>query len=440
MNRLNIDSRSKTTTLRTSLWKPPFRCGLFSICTLACFALSPPNAFGVLPAPDGGYPGLNTAEGQNALLSLTTGSANTAVGWFSLKSDTSGGFNTALGAGTLAANTGNQNTATGAAALYSNTTGVSNTANGALALFSNTTGYDNTANGVGALFTNSDGYFNTANGVDALFRNTGGAANTATGDDALFANTTGSANTAIGSTALAENTAGGSNTAVGIFALYLNTSGSRNIALGSNAGHNITGNNNIAIGNDGFANVDNSIVIGSDIHTDCHIAGIYNSVLLSGEPVAITSDGKLGYLPSSARFKRDIEPMGTSSKALLALKPVTFHYKGDKTNAPQFGLVAEEVAKVNPDLVVRTNKGELHTVRYDAVNAMLLNEFLKEHRKVEALEATVAQQRKGLDIVTAQLREQAAQIQKVSAQVQVSKFATGRIRRGGPAPRMVLNP
>ena len=175
-----------------------------------------------------------------------------------------------------------------------------------------------------------------------------------------------------------------------------------------------------------------TILIGDDTHTDCRIAGIYNSVLLSGESVAVTSDGKLGYLPSSARFKRDIEPMGTASEVLLALRPVTFHYKGDRTNAPQFGLVAEEVAKINPNLVVRDDTGVLHTVRYDAVNAMLLNEFLKEHRafieeqrKVQKLAVTVAQQHKDFEVAVTQLK---GQIQKVTAQLELNK----------PAPQTVL--
>ncbi len=394
----------KTLWLKKSK-SPLCHCLLLIPVLSGCFAIAP-LAKAVVPAPDGGYPGLNTAEGQNALLSLTTGSANTAVGWFSLRSDTTGGFNTALGAGTLAANTGDKNTATGAAALFSNTTGAFNTANGALALFSNTTGFQNTANGASALFHNVGGIGNTANGAYALINNTTGGGNTAVGDGALTGN----------------------------------SSGFGNIALGGNAGSNITGNNNIAIGNFGFANADNSIFIGRDIHTDCHIAGIYNSVLLSGEPVAVTSDGKLGYLPSSARFKRDIEPMGTSSKAVLALKPVTFHYKGDKTNAPQFGLVAEEVAKVNPSLVVRNNKGELHTVRYDAVNAMLLNEFLKEHKTVQELqakvqkqEAIIAQQQDGFQSKLAQQQKQiealASGLQKVTTRFEVSK----------PAANLVVN-
>ena len=129
--------------------------------------------------------------------------------------------------------------------------------------------------------------------------------------------------------------------------------------------------------------------------------------------------------------------MDQTSEAILALKPVTFHYKSDSSNTPQFGLIAEEVAKVNPDLVVRDENGEVYTVRYDAVNAMLLNEFLKEHRKVEEqqskiqkqqgtiseLKATVAQQQKGMEVLAAQLKEQAAQIQKVSAELETSKPA-----------------
>jgi len=396
---------------------------------LVCFVIASPVR-AVVPAPDGGYPGFNTAEGQSALFNLTTGVGNTAVGWFSLWSDTDGSYNTAVGAGTLLFNVGNQSTGEGA----------QNTAIGTAALLNNTTGSFNTANGALALFSNTTGFQNTANGASALFHNVGGIANTANGVDALFFNTTGTSNTANGASALVSNTTGGGNTAVGDGALMGNSSGFGNIALGGHAGSNITGNNNIAIGNFGFANADNSIFIGRDIHTDCHIAGIYNSALLSGEPVAVTSDGKLGYLPSSARFKRDIEPMGTSSKAVLALKPVTFHYKGDKTNAPQFGLVAEEVAKVNPSLVVRNNKGELHTVRYDAVNAMLLNEFLKEHKTVQELEAKVqkqeaiiAQQQDGFQSKLAQQQKQiealASGLQKVSAQIEMRK----------PTPRIATN-
>ncbi len=375
---------------------------------LACFALAP-TAQAVVPAPDGGYPGLNTAEGQNALLSLTTGSANTAVGWFSLKSDTAGGYNTALGAGALAANTGDQNTATGAAALFSNTTGALNTANGALVLFSNTTGYNNTANGVGALFSNIDGFSNTANGADALFRNTVGAANTATGVEALFANTTGSANTAIGEIALAENT---------------------------------TGVSNIAIANDGVAGESNTTRIGI-LQNRCFISGIREVTTGNADaiPVMIDSAGQLGTASSSRRFKTEIRPMDKASEAILSLKPVTFRYKCDNTARSQFGLIAEEVAGVNPDLVVRDKNGEIYTVRYDQVNAMLLNEFLKAHERLEEQRATiaelrssVAQQRSDFEAVAtrqqerfqAGLAEQEKRIQILASDLQKVSVQIGR--------------
>jgi hypothetical protein len=305
---------------------------------LVCFALSP-RVQAVVPAPDGGYPNFTTAEGQNALFSLTTGSANTAVGWFSLRNDTTGSNNTAIGAG---------------------------------ALLSNDTGRRNTATGVGALLSNHGGLlgagsFNTANGTAALLQNSTGFGNTAIGDNALSSNTTGSNNTALGFSA---------GTAV------------------------ITASNVIAIGTEG-ANVDNT----------CFIGNIRDAAVnASGVPVVIDLNNQLGTIVSSRRFKNEINPMDKASEAILALKPVTFHYKSDTTGTPQFGLIAEEVAEVNPDLVVRDKNGELYTVRYDAVNAMLLNEFLKEHKKIEKLEATVA------DLATT-VKEQAAHLQRVSAQL-----------------------
>ncbi len=425
-------------------------CAAFMMFALACFALSPPNTFGVVPTPDGGYPGLNTAEGQNALLSLTTGSANTAVGWFSLKSDTAGGFNTALGAGTLAANTGDQNTATGAAALFSNTTGTFNTANGALALFSNTTGYNNTANGLYSLFSNIDGAGNTAVGADALARNIHGNDNTAIGILALLSNTTGGNNTAVGWSALASNIDQNDNTAIGSHALYRNT-GAGNLAIGSgaldsntsgsfnvaiNGGRNLTtGIFNIAIANDGVAGESNTTRIGIR-QNRCFISGIREVTTANADalPVLIDSGGQLGTVSSSRRFKKEIKLMDSTSEAILALKPVTFHYKSDKTGTPQFGLIAEDVAAVNRDLVVRDKNGEIYTVRYDAVNAMLLNEFLKQHRtveqqacKIQEQETTIAQLKKEMETVVAHAKEQDARIQRVSAQIELSR----------PAPRQV---
>jgi hypothetical protein len=377
-------------------------------------ALSP-KAQAVSPAPDGGYPGGNTAEGQAALLSLTTGGYNAAVGYLSLRSNTTGSFNTAVGAGALLANTANENTATGAGALLSSTTANQNTADGAFALFSNTTGIDNTAIGDRALFTST-----TANG------------NTAIGTFALFTNT-GSDNTGIGDVALGFNTTGVSNTAIGVGALASNTSGSSNIALGFDAGIDLTtGGNNVDIGNPGAAAESNTIRIGvQGTQVFTIIAGISNDMQAFGTPVIVTTDGFLGVQGSSARFKDEIKPMGKASEGLFALKPVTFHYKKkiDPAATSQFGLIAEDVEKVNPDLVVRDKEGKPYTVRYDQVNAMLLNEFLKEHKKVQDLEVTVAQQQKGMEVLTTQLREQAEQIQKVSAQLEVSN----------PAPQTVLN-
>jgi len=321
----------------------------------------------VMPAPDGGYPGGNTAEGQNALLSLTTGGFNTAVGWSSLSSNTTGSYNTATGAGALFVNsTGSNNTANGIGALLSNTTGSANTATGNFALAGNTTAGGNTANGASALVSNSIGASNTANGVQALASNTDGSGNTANGYQALLNNTT-----------------GGNNTAIGLFALQ-NSTGDSNIALGGDAGFNVTtASDVIAIGSPA-ANVSDSCFI-------AHIRGV--PINDDAVPVLIDGSGRLGTIASSRRFKRDIQPMDKASEAIRALKPVTFRYKNSKTDTPQFGLIAEEVANVNPDLVVRDENGEIYTVRYEAVNAMLLNEFLKEHRKVEEQQGTIAKLR-----------------------------------------------
>ena len=363
------------------------------------------NMQAINPPPDGGYPGGNTAEGQDALLGLTTGTYNTAVGLFSLESNTTGNFNTAIGAGTLLANTAGQNTATGAGALLNNTTGDSNTANGVFALFDNTTGGVNTAIGFAALGNNNIGSFNTAIGVNALLNNTNGGSNTATGYQALL-NNTGSTNTANGWQALFSNTTGAGNTAIGYFALDGNTTGGNNIALGRFAGMSVTtANNVICIGSDGM-NVNNS----------CFIGNIFNATSSGGTAVFINTDGRLVTITSSQRFKEGIKPIEQASEELYALKPVTFHYKKeiDPAGMMQFGLVAEDVEAVNPDLVVRDKEGKPYSVRYDQVNAMLLNEFLKQHRKVEEQGATIAKQQKQIDALTAGL-------QKVNARLEMSR-------------------
>ena len=404
---------------------------------IVCIGLLP-RAQAVSPPPPGGYPNFTTAAGDHALQALTLGIGNTAIGTFSLFSVSTGSFNTAVGAGALDLNTADSNTATGAAALLFNTTGTENTANGTAALELNETGSQNTANGAFALFSNIDGNSNTAIGAGALLANTAND-NTATGAGALLSDTTGAVNTAIGTSALFSNTIGGANTANGAFALSNNTSGSNNTADGDAALLNNTiGSHNNALGYFAGVNVITAsgvICIGADganVSNTTWIGNIYNTTTVSGTtlPVIVSDGGQLGTTPSSRRFKKEIKPMESASEAILALNPVTFHYKSDTKDTPQFGLIAEDVAAVNPDLVVRDKNGEIYTVRYDAVNAMLLNEFLKEHKasvgeheKVEKLEATVA-------VLVATVKEQAAQIQKVSAQIKASK----------PAPQVVNNP
>jgi hypothetical protein len=405
----------------------PTRCAVFIISTvLASFAFLP-AAQAVSPPPDGGYPNRTTAEGQNSAFNLTTGTDNTALGFDALWNNTTGSYNTATGEQALYLNvTGVYNTATGYRALYSNT-GSKNTADGFRALYSNTAGEQNTAAGFQALYNNILGNQNTAVGLDALYYNTFGDQNTAIGFQALFHNTwdpfigMGCFNTAVGFQALFNNYFGFVNTAVGWQALYNISTGSGNTALGNFAGVNvIAANNVICIGAAGD-DVDNSCFIGN-------IRGV-QTVNADAIPVLIDSAGQLGTQSSSRRFKSDIKLMGKASESLLALKPVTFHYKSDTKATPQFGLIAEEVAKVNQDLVVRDRNGEIYTVRYDAVNAMLLNEFLKEHRKNEEQEATIAQLKSGIETLTATVKEQAAQIQKVSAQLQANK----------PTPQVVLS-
>jgi hypothetical protein len=439
--------------LRTTI--PPLLLPLL----LACFGLLPRAQATDL---DSVLPNGNTADGSGALVSLTSGVWNSGFGFQALNHDTAG----------------KSNTAAGVRALFSNTSGSNNIANGVYALYGNTTGWYNNAVGAYALATNSIGHFNTANGYAALYRNDADG-NTATGYGALYDNTTGVQNTAFGLNALASNTTAGANgsganTGVGAFALFLNTTGGANTAIGyaalgsSTGGGNIalgdiagfdltTGNGNIDIGNRGNAADDSTIRIGTvGTQTATYIAGISEATVAGGVAVIIDAGGHLGTIVSSARFKDEIKPMDKASEALLALKPVTFRYKQelDPERIPQFGLLAEEVEKVNPDLVARDAKGEVYTVRYEAVNAMLLNEFLKEHRKVEEQgreakqqegtiahlksssakqQTTITQLKKEFQATVAQLaarlEEQASQLQRVSAQLEMSK----------PAPQLVVN-
>jgi hypothetical protein len=294
------------------------------------------------------------------------------------------------------------------------------------ALFSNTGGGNNSATGYKALEGNTTGSFNTANGSTSLVGNTTGNFNTADGAVALATNTTGSNNVGNGYSALVLNTTGLNNTALGYNALLRNTTGSSNIALGSGAGQNLTtGNNNIGIGNDGVAGEANTIRIGTvGTHTATFIAGI-SGVGVQGIAVKVNASGQLGTAPSSGRFKDEIKPMDKASEAILALQPVTFRYKKDLDPAgiPQFGLVAEDVEKVNPDLVARDEQGKPYTVRYEAVNAMLLNEFLKEHGRNEKQEVTIAELKSTVAQQQKQIEALVAGLQKVSAQLELSKAA-----------------
>ena len=414
--------KSKTTTplARDPMSRSRLRYGLFLIpLALAVFALSPTAQAQLIPPPDGGYANNNTAEGTDALFSLTTGTDNTAMGFDALYSNTTGSENTATGSDALLSNTtGIRNMANGFAALESNTTGVRNTGSGRAALANNTIGNDNTGDGHDALFSNTTGIHNTATGSFALLFSTTANDNTAAGYAAMLFNTTGNRNAAVGYWALYNNTTGNNNTANGYSALVNNTTGNDNIALGNFAGGNLTtGDNNIDIGNQGVAGESKTIRIGTvGTHTATYIAGVMGKTSPRGTPVFINANGQLGTVQSSARFKDQLKPMDRASETILALKPVTFRYKKefDPDGTPQFGLVAEDVEKVSPDLVVRDADGKVYSVRYEAVNAMLLNEFLKEHGTVEELKKEIA-------VLTATVREQASQIQKVSAQLELSR-------------------
>jgi hypothetical protein len=402
---------------------------LFVAFTLICFVLLP-NTQAVVPAPDGGYPGGNTAEGTQALFNLISGVSNTANGHQALFNNTIGNSNTAEGFRALFNNTtGIQSTATGFNTLFHNTTGEANTAHGREALFNNTTGENNTANGFQALFSNTSGHANTANGFEALFYNIG-SLNTANGVNALFRNTTGTFNTATGNEALFFNTIGNNNTAIGFRALVNNASGSSNIGVGVNAGSAVTSARNVICVGTGLT--------GANVSDSCYIDNIWQEPGGS-QAVYVNAAGKLGALVSSRRFKDEIKPMGEASEVIYRLKPVSFRYKPEveATRLPTFGLIAEDAEKINPDLIIRDQEGKPYSVRYEQVNAMLLNEFLKEHRKVERLTkdfgSKLAEQQKQIAMLTAGL-------QKVSAQLEASKFATGRIRRGGSAPQVVNNP
>jgi hypothetical protein len=332
----------------------------------------------------------NTFLGLNAGNFTMTGDNNTGVGHNALLSNTTG-----LG-----------NTATGDAALYFNTQGNLNTATGSVALSGNTTGFSNTATGANALYNNTTGNFNTATGDAALFYNITGNSNTAIGLIALESNTTGDSSTAIGTSALSSNTSGHDNTATGSVALNNNTTGSDNIGIGRGAGFNLTtGSNNICIGNTGVAGESGTIRVGTaGTHTATFLAGI-NGTGVTGVPVLVSGSGQLGTASSSRYVKEDVREIAAESDGLMKLRPVAFKYKAqiDPTGLVQYGLIAEEVADVYPDLVVYDRDGRPDTVRYHLVNALLLNEVQKQHRTAEAQEKTIEQQKAEIEGLKARL-------------------------------------
>jgi hypothetical protein len=360
---------------------------------LVCFGLCQ-QVQSATDTPDPGSVSLsNTADGQLALPGVT-GIYNSAFGFYALLSNGAANFNTGAGAGTLLVNTGNQNTAVGAGALLSNSTGEDNNAVGAFALFNSTTAFFNNAHGREALFANVDGGENNAFGDLAMENNTSGASNTAIGDDAL----------------------------------RFNVDGSFNVAVGDEAGTGlgVSVNNCIAIGAPGagpFATFDNTCFIGS-------IFGEPVSDPASQVPVFVDTFNVVGIFNTSSRkIKHDVKPMGKASETIYQFKPVTFKYNSDWKGTTQYGLIAEDVAEVDPQLVVRGRDGEIMAVHYEQISNMLLNEFLKEHKKVEEQQASISQLKSEMQTMVAQLKEQAAQIQKVSAQLEVNK----------PAPQVVAN-
>src|SRR6266536_255312 len=398
-----------------------------ALSALVCFGLCQ-QVQSATDTPDPGpKPSSNTADGQAALFSLTTGLYNSAFGFDSLLSNSTSNFNTGVGAGTLLLDNGDptagegiRNTAVGAGALLDNTTGGSNTAVGTFALFSNTDGGGHTAVGTGALQNNNASGFLSANtAIGAL------AGVSYTADE--------SSNICIGAgtggTAGENNTIRiGTNLSSGGIGVLDSGPAANFVLIG--AGLNTQG---ISVGTlIGFGNV--SIANGLSTTTgasSCNIGGIFNQPLPAGShAVTVGPNNQLADATlSSRRLKKDIAPIDKLSEGLLALRPVTFHWKTDNTNEPEFGLVAEEVAEVNLDWITRNPQGEISGVRYETIPVLLLNEFLKEHKKVEEQQANIAELKSTVGVLTAQLKEQAAQIQKVSAQVEMNK----------PAPKVVAN-
>ncbi len=352
---------------------------IFSLCRLTLLLVAGGN---------GAVAQVNTHLGAGSLNSITTGVGNGAFGGNALYWNTRGSENNAYGYQALAYNSsGSYNNAIGSYSLLLNTTGTYNSALGYIALYHNTTGSQNTGLGLGTLYSNTTGNYNSASGSFGLHANTTGSSNNASGYGALYKNTTGL-----------------NNNAMGVFAMGSNTIGSNNIAMGEYSGYNsVTGSNNIEIGSRGSATDNNVIRIGSPgTQAAMYVAGVSGINVTGGATVVVNSAGQLGVVSSSRRYKEDIRSMGAASDRLLALRPVTFRYKKADENGKkpeQYGLIAEEVAKVMPELVVYNQKGQPETVAYQTLAPLLLNELQREHGQVEALQAQVTELRR----ITAQL-------------------------------------
>lgn len=373
--------------------------GLRRAASNICFALGAGLVIAIAGA--GRAAAQNTMFGTGALQNNTRGSDDSAFGFSALGDNT----------------TGNGNTATGINALVSNIGGSGNTATGSTALYDNQ-GDGNTATGVGTLFFDAHGNYNTATGWEALFSNAGGSYNTASGWDALYSNTSGYDNIADGARAMYENDEGSKNTTVGIDAMVHNTTGSYNIALGYMAGSNLTtGQNDLDIGNVGVAAESNTIRIGTEgTQTATYIAGVSDAAV-SGAEVVVSSSGQLGVVASSARFKRNIESMGASSGALMKLRPVTFRYKNDSKGTKQYGLIAEQVRQVYPELITYDAQGKIESVRYQELIPMLLNELQRQQSELQQQRSDLLELRAENGTLRTALQQVQGHVEHIAAQM-----------------------
>jgi trimeric autotransporter adhesin len=349
--------------------------------------------------------GIGSAADRNLFLGVGAGSSNVAgSGQYNVFSGFQAGYNNTLGSG---------NTFSGYQAGYSNI-GLQGLGNGGYGTFvgyaagySNTNGGVNTFFGSYAGFSNTEGTYNTFSGGNAGYSNTTGNNNTFTGLDAGFSNTSGGANSFVGYYSGNSNSTGSFNTFFGAYTGYYNT-GSNNVFLGENAGgNNTTGNDDVYIANQGPSSgtESNTIRIGTQgtgggQQNATYIAGIYGSTSSSGIPVYVNSNGQLGTSTSSLRFKEQVRDMGDSTNDLMKLRPVTFFYKpqyDDGSHALQYGLIAEEVAKVYPELVAYDNGGQPYSVRYQYLTTMLLNEAQKQYHRAQAEAEVITSQEQRIE-------------------------------------------